>query len=347
MIIGITGLFTGNDPVAGWGVARCLRALGPCSDHRLVGLVYGPLESGLYEKGLLDKAFQIPFPGQDPAGCAGRLRQIKDGCGLDALIANLDTELPFFAEKAPALEQWGIKTLLPDKNVLESVGKDKLAGLAHAKLGGLALPRTTVVTRGELRRLKKVALPCMVKSPLRGARRVSSADELHFRVKALLDEGNEAAVIQQIVEGEEFSVGALAAKTGDTLGLVMLKKMLTATNGTTWMGICVEDAVLDRHVRDLIGQLGWKGPIDVEVIHCDKDGRYYLIEINPRFPGWISFCAQVGVNLPAMLIDSLEGHTVRAASAAAGEVFVRRAVDIVTDINTFGMMALTGEMDYE
>jgi len=344
--IGITGLFTGNDPVAGWGVARCLRAHhGQC--HRLVGLAYGPLESGLYENGLLDKAFQIPFPEQDPEGFVRRLGQIMENTGLAAVIPNLDTDVPCFADKAAVLEQMGISTLLPAKAVLESVRKDRLAGLGPDHCGGFAFPRTTVVARSDMQGLKKIALPCIVKHPLRGARRADSADELRFRVKALLDEGNEAAVIQEIVEGEEFSVGALAGRTGQALSLVMLKKMLTAGNGTTWMGICVEDRGLERHVGDLIRDVGWKGPIDVEVIRREKDGRYYLIEINPRFPGWVSFCAQVGVNLPAMLIDLLAGQAVAPQSASAGEVFVRRAIDIVTDINTFGMMALTGEMDNE
>ena len=48
----------------------------------------------------------------------------------------------------------------------------------------------------------------------------------------------------------------------------------------------------DRFVR----QFRWRGPFELECI-IDRDD-VYLIEINPRFPGYIRFPVKCGLNLP-------------------------------------------------
>jgi len=45
----------------------------------------------------------------------------------------------------------------------------------------------------------------------------------------------------------------------------------------------------------------WEGPVEVELIIDERDGKPKLIEINPRFAGSISFAIQCGVNFPHII----------------------------------------------
>jgi len=86
----------------------------------------------------------------------------------------------------------------------------------------------------------------------------------------------------------------------------------------------------------LLDEIGFHGISQVEVKRDPRDGRDYLIEVNPRSWLWISLATEVGVNLPlAAYLDAIgqprtwpEGHrsdvrwvlSARHLAATAGEV---------------------------
>jgi predicted ATP-grasp superfamily ATP-dependent carboligase len=86
----------------------------------------------------------------------------------------------------------------------------------------------------------------------------------------------------------------------------------------------------------LLDEIGFHGISQVEVKRDPRDGRDYLIEVNPRSWLWISLATEVGVNLPlAAYLDATgnprtwpEGHrsdvrwvlSARHLAATAGEV---------------------------
>ena len=86
----------------------------------------------------------------------------------------------------------------------------------------------------------------------------------------------------------------------------------------------------------LLDEIGFHGISQVEVKRDPRDGRDYLIEVNPRSWLWISLATEVGVNLPeAAFLDAVgrprtwpEGHrsdvrwvlSAKHLAASAGEV---------------------------
>ena len=86
----------------------------------------------------------------------------------------------------------------------------------------------------------------------------------------------------------------------------------------------------------LLDEMGFHGISQVEVKRDPRDGRDYLIEVNPRSWLWISLATEVGVNLPeAAFLDAIgrpvtwpEGHrsdvrwvlSAKHLAASAGEV---------------------------
>ena len=50
------------------------------------------------------------------------------------------------------------------------------------------------------------------------------------------------------------------------------------------------------------------GNLDVDVF--EKDGKYYVLELNPRFGGGFPFSYEAGVNFPKAIIEWLKGNEV-------------------------------------
>lgn len=58
--------------------------------------------------------------------------------------------------------------------------------------------------------------------------------------------------------------------------------------------------------REVIGKLGLSGVAKLD-LKRDRDGKLYLLEVNPRFTLWNHLGARAGVNLPALVYRDLAG----------------------------------------
>lgn len=346
MNIGVTGLVTGDNPASGFGVLKCLRDAHE-RDFRLMGVAYGLLETCLYEEGLLDRAFLAPFPAHRPEEFLERIAEIRQRHGLDLLIPNFDMEIPALAEMSHRLKRLGVGTLLPEPEAVAHLSKEELPRWIEKQGLDLRIPKTIAVQEAFLGEFRNIAFPCVVKGTVRGAMVVYSLREMRLAVEGFLRKGPGPVLVQEYIPGEGYSVAVLADRESRVVGFMPVKKFLITKSGGTWMGITIEDKRLQAAAEEVVKELPWVGPMDMEFIRSETDENYYLIEINPRFPAWISFSALVGANLPLMLVDIVSGAQPLPCTPAPGEVFVRQAIDIVTGIDRFGTFSLAGELEYD
>lgn len=68
------------------------------------------------------------------------------------------------------------------------------------------------------------------------------------------------------------------------------------------------DPGLARRCHALLDEMGFHGISQVEVKRDPRDGRDYLIEVNPRSWLWISLATEVGVNIPLAAYLDATGH---------------------------------------
>ena len=75
----------------------------------------------------------------------------------------------------------------------------------------------------------------------------------------------------------------------------------------------------------------------------DTQGRYQLIEINPRFPAWINLSVGVGRNLPLLLLQLiLDQVTGEMPDAQPGVLFIRHAVETIVPQAEFESVIMNG-----
>jgi D-aspartate ligase len=79
----------------------------------------------------------------------------------------------------------------------------------------------------------------------------------------------------------------------------------------------------------LISGLHWTGLLEVEFKHDRRDGRFKLLDANPRVWGWHTLGARAGVDFPYALWLATIGEPVPAMRARTGVRWVRTTTDLV------------------
>jgi carbamoyl-phosphate synthase large subunit len=342
LTIAVTGLNATDNPAPGVGVMRALRQAGAAD--RLIGLAYDALDPGVYAADIAREVFMIPYPSQGVAAFLSRIAYVHERVGLDVIIPTLDAELPSFIDLEPELRALGIGLLLPTREQLELRSKVNLAALGER--ARIPVPRTVVVTDESelLRAHEKVPYPFFVKGVFYGATLAHNLDEAITAFYKVVAQWGVPVILQAVVSGEEFDVVGVGDGEGGLVGAVPMKKMLITDKGKGWAGITVKDPDLLAVAEAFVAATAWRGPFEVEVMR-DHEGRYHLIEVNPRFPAWCYLSAAAGVNLPGMVAELAAGRDVPPPrDYDVGTMFVRISLDQVASLKDFQRMVTLGEV---
>jgi len=77
--------------------------------------------------------------------------------------------------------------------------------------------------------------------------------------------------------------------------------------GETDKSVSIKNEKLFNLIRNFVKKAGFKGVIDIDIF--EKDGEYYISEVNPRFGGGYPHAYECGVNIPKMIINNIDGKT--------------------------------------
>jgi carbamoyl-phosphate synthase large subunit len=341
--IAVTGLNATDNPAPGVGVIRSLRAAAD-ADDRVVGLAYDALDPGIYAKDVVEDVFLMPYPSSSVDAFLARLSYVHERAGLDVVIPTLDAELPAFIALAPRLASMGIGSLLPSRHQLDLRSKANLEKLGQ--IAQIDVPRSVVITSvAELTRIhERIEYPFLVKGVFYGATLVSCFDEAVAAFHKVAAQWGLPIIVQACVSGEELNVVGLGDGEGGLWGAVPMKKLLLTDKGKGWAGITIADRGLIAVAERFVQATRWRGPFEVEVIR-DREGRYQLLEINPRFPAWVHLAASAGVNLPRAVVDFARGgHPKPAADYEVGKMFVRISLDQIASVRDLERVVMHGEV---
>lgn len=345
--VAVTGLHRGENPQPGASVIVSLRRAFP--DLRIVGLSYDPMESALYATGpdRPDAAYLIPFPGAGEAALLERLDVVRAREDLGYIIPCLDSEIENYSRLLPQLRDRGIDCILPSAAAFEARHKAHLYEFCRKH----DVPTPLTLTAGDAaaveRCAKEIGYPVYVKGRLYHAHLVHSREGLAPAYEEIVGTWGWPIIVQENLVGEEYDVTGVGDGKGDIVASCSIRKLLRSANGKGFAGIVVESPELDALAERIIRALKWNGPFELEFVK--PAGRpYALMEINPRFPAWIDFPSQLGMNLPALLFERLRRHKPGPLPPCpAGRMFVRHSVDLAGDFADFAQMASAGERIFQ
>ena len=209
----------------------------------------------------------------------------------------------------------------PDWEILERV-QSKRAQLEQAVLAGVAVPETRhPLTAGEARAAAdEIGLPVLVKPEQHvGFKQRFRRQAFRCETMEEVDEAYTRAeefepMVQELIPGGDdtlYTVGSYLDRNGRPLGVFSGRKLRQTPPG---VGTCrvgealwVQDAV-DAALR-LLAAFDYVGLSQVEFKRDPRDGKFKLMEINPRLWQWHSLAAACGVDLPRIAYADLVGET--------------------------------------
>jgi len=208
----------------------------------------------------------------------------------------------------------------PAWDLLESV-QSKRTQLERARELGLDTPRTHhPASTGDARAAAAdLGLPVLVKPehPVgfkrRFRRQAFRCETLDDVATAYTDAEEFAPMVQELIPGGDdtlYTVGSYLARDGRALGLFCGRKLRQTPPG---IGTCrVGEAVWEQEPVDaalsLLDGFGYHGISQVEFKRDARDGRFKLMEINPRLWQWHGLAAACGVDLPRIAYADLTGE---------------------------------------
>lgn len=344
--IAVTGLNATDNPAPGIPVIRSIRH-DLNNIGKIIGLTYDAFDTGIYDGDLLDEVYLIPYPSEGEDALLKRIEYIHARTPIDILIPTLDSEITNVNRLMTELTSMGIKLFLPTEEQFRLRSKALLS--EFCKKHGISCPRTMVINDPRLLNdaLKAYGTPIVVKGTFYEAYIAYSFEEASISFQRLKAKWGLPIIVQEHLPGEEYDVACVGSGTGKLIGAVPMRKLRLTEKGKAWAGVTIKDTVLAKLSEKLIKALKWRGPCELEFLKEQKSGKYYLVEINPRFPSWIYLSAGAGVNLPATVVQLALGKKIKPlAPPQAGISFVRHATDLVCPMRYLESLTTLGELIY-
>lgn len=140
-------------------------------------------------------------------------------------------------------------------------------------------------------------------------------------------------MVQEVIPGggeAQFSYCALCDR-GEPLAITIARRTrqypLDFGAGSTFVET-VECPAIEESARRFVEAIGYSGLIELESKYDHRDGRYKLMDANPRAWAWHSLAQRAGVDFPYLLWQQAHGESINPARARVGERWLRGTTDV-------------------
>ena len=264
--------------------------------------------------------------------------------GIDVLFPLVTRELFLFSDNYKRFEEKNTKVIVSPGSALHIANNKSKLHLHLAQHHILTPNFRLATTLNELARAfddlgyphKKVCIKPSISNGSRGVRIVDPAssdydllfnekpNSLFIRKEELFRilEGKDfpELLVAEVLPGEEFTIDTLM-NHGEPL-LVAPRLRSKMNGGISVAGEFVNNEEIISYTRSIASTLALHGPIGYQVKKAE-DGRFKILEINPRIQGTSVALMGAGVNLPLLAVLQEAGMDIEIPEIQWGTKFVR------------------------
>ena len=232
------------------------------------------------------------------------LRAVREG-GYDMLIPISDRTIAIVTDHLDEIRKH-TRLELPRPDQIALAG-DKVQTMRFAQAHGVVIPPTYYPPDMEaLETLsREIDYPCVAKLPVSSASHgVKIVHDAAALQRFFVDQGTEEnwPFVQGFIAGDLYDVTAVCNHGRIVAHFAFRSPIDSQVGGTPPFAYTVNDPALLEATAKVLEGIGWHGAVDLDFLRGD-DGRYYLLEVNPRFSGTINFAYKMGVDLPKAYFD--------------------------------------------
>ena len=224
---------------------------------------------------------------------------------IDAITTLIDPEIEILAENRALFEEMGVMVLAPYRETAE-LCFDKYKLFLHLKERGIATPYTCGSLDETLAALAEGRLnwPLFIKprtgSGSVGARRVETVEDLRAAWAA-----DPELIAQELMDCTDMDADVYVDTVSHDIVSIFAKRKLETKIGGASKTVSFRDEALECFLRRALADLQFNGPLDVDLFQ--KNGQYYLSEINPRFGGAYLHAYGAGVDFVKLIENNVCG----------------------------------------
>jgi carbamoyl-phosphate synthase large subunit len=115
-------------------------------------------------------------------------------------------------------------------------------------------------------------------------------------------------LVMEYLPGEEYTVDALL-DSGEPF-LLLPRTRIAMNNGISVAGVFEENRVIIDYATRVFRCMKLHGPNGLQVKR-GEDGRFYILEINPRLQGSTTTAMGMGINLPVLAVKQSMGLSIK------------------------------------
>lgn len=222
---------------------------------------------------------------------------------INAVLPLQEDELVLIAKNKELFLSNNIIPIISDANII-SVCRDKYKFyMDMCDLSINSIPTFLMDELGEIR--KKYDLPLFMK-PRFGAGSVSNYKiNTQEMIEAISNSEEGEFVLQPYCEGVEYGINVYVDMISKEVVEIFILKKIRMRAGETEKSVSVKNTEIERIVNDICSKMNFIGPVDIDLI--EKDGKYYVLEINPRFGGAYPHAHSCGVNFVKLIANNIDG----------------------------------------
>jgi D-aspartate ligase len=165
-----------------------------------------------------------------------------------------------------------------------------------------------------------------------------SKDELIGQYDAMEDGSHPSLMIQEYIPGRDDSVWMLNGyfdEHSECLFSVTAKKIhqTPVYTGMTALGVCLPNPAIESATKTLVRAVGYKGILDIGYRYDARDGRYKLLDVNPRLGATFRlFVGHNGMDVTRAEYLHFTGQPVPASNICIGRKWILEDADLVSCI---------------
>lgn len=165
-----------------------------------------------------------------------------------------------------------------------------------------------------------------------------TAEELLELFERQPDKGAPNLLLQEYIPGGSDSIWMFNGYFDDRSDCLLsftgvkLRQCLPDT-GPTSLGLCRHNETVDRSTRDFLKALGYRGIVDLGYRYDARDGRYKMLDVNPRIGSTFRlFVGHNGMDVARAAYLDLTGQPVPASSAPDGRKWFVEQYDLLSSV---------------
>jgi len=237
---------------------------------------------------------------------------------INIIISLFDIDLPILSRNKQRFSDIGINIIISSPDIID-ICNDKWATYLYLKNNNIKTPITYLSRKEATLDIEhnKITFPLIIKPRWGmgsiGIYKVDNVDELdifynkvkrdilnsYLKYESAIDIDN-AILIQEFIDGEEYGIEIINDLEGNYI-TTFSKKKLAMRSGETDLAKTISDSKLESIGEGIALRLKHISILDTDCL--EKDGQYYVLEMNARFGGQYPFSHLAGANLPKQIIE--------------------------------------------